>query len=262
MQASDVFNKPLNHILKSAASCAIHNALLPYGTFRTWPGIDELNQHPLLSGSQISGAGIPIRFAKSPSTRSRGFNTLYQPRIFLKGEVSTRTDNWHDFFNAMVWLSFPKIKAYINRRHFFIYDAEADFPWTKNNPTRNREQDALTIFDEGGAVAVVSDEKYIFLYRNLNSDERKKWMREHINTHIKVFIFGHAVYEVLLQGHKDILASGIWLVGKNDFFNKKTTHQLEFVDSAACDWLQVRLDSLHTKDFTSIPANVLYDTVL
>lgn len=262
MHASDVFHKPLHRILSSVAACGIYEALAYYDSSYTWPELDELNRHPLLSSLQLSGAGVPIRFAKSPSTRARGFNTLYQPRIFLKGEVSTRTDNWHDFFNAMVWLSFPKIKAYINRRHFFIYDSEADFPWTKNNPTRNREQDALTIFDEGGAVVVVSASIHIDTYKNLNADERKKWLHEHINTDVKVFIFGHAVYEVLLEGHKDILASGIFLVGEPGFFYEKAARQLEMVDRAACDWLEKRLDCLHTKEFTSVPVNLLFDTPL
>jgi hypothetical protein len=30
----------------------------------------------------------------------------YECRIWERGEVETRPDNWHDFFNALVWLPF------------------------------------------------------------------------------------------------------------------------------------------------------------
>jgi hypothetical protein len=33
------------------------------------------------------------------------------------GEVATRPGNRHDFFNALIWLAFPRSKAAINRRH-------------------------------------------------------------------------------------------------------------------------------------------------
>ena len=35
----------------------------------------------------------------------------YECRIRDTGEVETRPDNWHDFFNALVWLSFSAGQA-------------------------------------------------------------------------------------------------------------------------------------------------------
>ena len=33
------------------------------------------------------------------------------------GRVETRPDNLHDFFNALIWLAFPRSKARINAMH-------------------------------------------------------------------------------------------------------------------------------------------------
>jgi hypothetical protein len=41
----------------------------------------------------------------------------YEARIWARGEVATRPGNWHDFFNALVWLTFPLAKAALNARH-------------------------------------------------------------------------------------------------------------------------------------------------
>ena len=41
----------------------------------------------------------------------------YECRIWERGEVETRPDNWHDFFNALVWLAFPHTKNAISAAH-------------------------------------------------------------------------------------------------------------------------------------------------
>jgi hypothetical protein len=47
----------------------------------------------------------------------RGDGLDYEMRIWARGEVVTRPDNWHDFFNALVWCTFPLAKAALNARH-------------------------------------------------------------------------------------------------------------------------------------------------
>jgi len=38
------------------------------------------------------------------------FEDQYEPRVYLKKQLQTRTHNWHDFFNAMIWLRFSETK--------------------------------------------------------------------------------------------------------------------------------------------------------
>ncbi|MGZ8273487.1 MAG: DUF3025 domain-containing protein, partial [Burkholderiaceae bacterium] len=47
--------------------------------------------------------GRPIRFAAAGAAG----DTAYEAHVARTGEVPTR-DNAHDFFNALVWLAFPR----------------------------------------------------------------------------------------------------------------------------------------------------------
>lgn len=35
----------------------------------------------------------------------------YEERIYLQGLIATRKQNWHDFFNSMVWHKYPETKS-------------------------------------------------------------------------------------------------------------------------------------------------------
>ncbi len=70
----------------------------------------------------------------------------YECRIWERGEVETRPDNWHDFFNALVWLSFPHTKNAISAAHVRAMQQPGEL--------RGRVRDALTHFDECGIVVL------------------------------------------------------------------------------------------------------------
>jgi len=50
--------------------------------------------------------------------RAHQFADHYAPRIYMTGEVQTRTNNWHDFFQFLTWLIFPRTKAAEPAREF------------------------------------------------------------------------------------------------------------------------------------------------
>jgi len=99
---------------------------------------DELNALAEEAGV-VTESGRPVRFVE-PS-RS---DPYYEIHVFETGCVHTRADNWHDLFNALVWLAFPRAKARINALHAAAIPLEGG----RRGPLR----DLLTIFDEGGAV--------------------------------------------------------------------------------------------------------------
>ena len=41
----------------------------------------------------------------------------YEQIIFSQGIVPTRPNSWHDFYNGVIWLQFPKTKRLLNRWH-------------------------------------------------------------------------------------------------------------------------------------------------
>jgi len=87
----------------------------------------------------LTESGRPVRFVAPERS-----DPYYEIHLFETGGVQTREDNWHDLFNALVWLAFPLTKARINAMH------AAAIPF--ENGRRGPLRDLLTIFDEGGAI--------------------------------------------------------------------------------------------------------------
>ena len=118
-------------------------------------------------------------------------DAYYELKVFRTGEVETRPDSWHDFFNALVWLAFPRSKARINAMHAAAMAREEG----KRGPLR----DLLTVFDEGGAIVLCDDAQLIAL---LNKGEWKKlfWeSRERVLHAMRIAVFGHAVMEKAVE---------------------------------------------------------------
>ena len=69
----------------------------------------------------------------------------YESHIALTAEVPTR-DNRHDLFNGLVWLRFPALKRRLNELQ------AAEIAAHGVGPVRGPLRDALTLFDENGAL--------------------------------------------------------------------------------------------------------------
>jgi hypothetical protein len=167
-----------------------------FSNFIAFPTAEDLNSN---LPSFTNWSGVLRTFIEQGSSRFNpqktllsgklfALDNLYEPRIFLKGEIPTRRNNWHDFFNALIWATFPKTKAALNMRHFIAYDEMiVSLPFQKTGKNRTREQDRLTLFDEGGAIVIKS-----------GSIEN-------------VIVFGHAVYECMFNGEKEMSLAAIEL---------------------------------------------------
>ena len=69
-------------------------------------------------------------------------DAYYESHIAATGQVPTRARNWHDLFNALAWLAWPRLKTALNARHqAAIAAGEA-----KRGPIR----DSATLLDECG----------------------------------------------------------------------------------------------------------------
>ena len=126
---------------------------------------------------------------------------VYECRIRDTGEVETRPGNWHDFFNALVWLSFPQAKLAISARH-----VQAMAP---AGAVRGSERDALTHFDECGIVVLSSQPRLLdllreFRWRALFAERRADVLRA-----MRFVVFGHATYESLLNPFRGLTAKAI-----------------------------------------------------
>lgn len=104
-----------------------------------------------------------LRFAAAPAHKPRrrsgrpiALADLYEGRIVERGQVPTRLDDWHDFFNALTFVVFPRAKWALHQRQYQLLRRRIG-PHTRRLPgARTREQDALALFDEGGIALAVT----------------------------------------------------------------------------------------------------------
>lgn len=134
---------------------------------------------------------MPQFVAQTPQLLRDGLH--YEQRIAQRGQIATRTHNWHDLLNALIWLRFPSLKAALNARQV----AEIEKVGAKQ---RSRAQCALTHFDEGGAIVLLHDPDLLRLWdahdwHGLFWRERAAWS----DGRIRVLVFGHALLEHALK---------------------------------------------------------------
>lgn len=148
----------------------------------------------------------------------------YEARIWASGEVETRAGNWHDFFNGLVWLTFPRAKAALNARH------AASLGLAAPPEGRGRARDAMTHFDECGVVVVSSDPSLLDLVRNFDWRALFWQRRSGLERTLRCFIFGHATYEQLLAPFRGLTAKAVLYDVSEDWLRQPLPVQLRHVD--------------------------------
>ncbi len=146
----------------------------------------------------------------------------YEARIWTRGEVETRADSWHDFFNGLVWLTFPRAKAALNARHAIDLATQPE--------GRGRARDAMTHFDECGIVVVSSDASLLDLIRNFQWRALFWERRTDLGNSLRCFLFGHATYEQLLQPFRGLTAKAVLYEVSEDWLCRPLPEQLRDLD--------------------------------
>ena len=149
----------------------------------TWPLMNALNQYWPAGSSQCFVAQTPVLLADG---------LHYEQRIAERGQIATREGNWHDLLNALVWLRYADLKQALNQRQM----GEIARIGTKQ---RSRAQYAMTHFDEGGAVVVLSDLSLLALW-DAHDWHALFWRRRQawLDGTIRLELFGHALLELAL----------------------------------------------------------------
>jgi hypothetical protein len=128
----------------------------------------------------------------------------YEIGVFESGRVATRPESLHDWFNALAWLAFPLTKARINALHARELPRE-----TKGR--RGPLRDLLTIFDEGGAIVVCSDEDLLSLLAKASWRALFLENRERVLDAMRIVVFGHAVQEQAVEPRPGITCKAMVL---------------------------------------------------
>ncbi len=192
-----------------------------------WPTLDELQRladarEPRL----LTRSGVPVRFV-AQGGRPAAFEDKYEARIYLRGEVQIRESNWHDLLNALVWLTFPRAKAALNERHYLALRQRH----AGGNPDRGPVGDTLTLFDEGGVIVVASDDELLGQMRAFRWKELFWRNRARVESSMRCYLFGHALYEKALQPFVGITGRGILFKVEPDFFSVPAAILLERLDA-------------------------------
>jgi hypothetical protein len=148
-----------------------------------------------------SATGHPLSF---PPPQDDGLG--YEARIGRNGQVETRPDNWHDFFNALVWCAFPLSKQAINGRHL---QALALAAGEGGGKARGGARDAMTHFDECGALVLSTDPSLLQLLRDFAWKPLFWERRADLAASLRVVVFGHATYESLLAPFRGLTAKAV-----------------------------------------------------
>lgn len=168
-----------------------------------WPTHEALTE---LAEGVTTSRGASVRFVP-PRGQRDGRRPSYELHIAESGEVETRPRNWHDLFNALAWVAFPKAKAAINAQHAAMLAQGGEDEARRRSPAR----DALTLFDEGGVVVASSSPQ---LLRLIVEHEWKElfWHRRPELAEKLVFLaFGHALFEKALDPFIGIVAKTVFV---------------------------------------------------
>ncbi|SFV06344.1 DUF3025 domain-containing protein [Pseudoduganella namucuonensis] len=191
--------------------------------------------------------GLPLAFVPQSALPE---GVAYEEFIGATGGVPTR-DNLHDFFNGLVWLSFPLIKRQLNALQ------AAQIARDGVGKSRGPARDAATLFDENAALLVVrGTEQGRALARALRGHE---WRTAFVELRelfgeagqAQVWLFGHALMEKLVAPYKAITAHTRIVTADEGFFALDEAGRRAWLDQTVAR--ELALEGLSKSCFTPLP---------
>jgi hypothetical protein len=191
------------------------------------PSLADLNALARERGAR-TGGGAPLAFVP-PDPSGTGFDAQYEVRVFRTGEVPTRTEGWHDLFNALAWLAFPRTKAVLNRIH---HDELVRRP---ASGARGTARDVVTLFDEGGVIVGCAEPSLARLVEGFRWKELFWARRADAIAMMRFFVFGHAILERALAPYKGVTAKALVLEVAPEALALSSAALADLLDGRAAD---------------------------
>jgi hypothetical protein len=177
------------------------------------------------------------------------FEDRYEPRVYLRGELQSRERNWHDLFNLLAWLAFPRTKAALNERHFHSLVAQRRAGAANRGPA----QDALTLLDEGGMIVASSSGDLLELIRAFEWKKLFWGRRDDVRARMRFFVLGHALYEKSLAPFSGITARAILLEATDESLRAPPAVLRAELDARAAAYIADQTALSATRDLAPIP---------
>lgn len=201
-------------------------------------GLDRLAR----ASGLTTGNGAPLSFVPPPSD-----DLGYEERVWLSGEVATRPDNRHDFFNALIWLAFPRSKAALNRRHYAALLASRQ----QGSTVRGTLRDALTQFDECGVVMAGTSPGLWEALRAHRWRELFVERREELVRSTRFLLFGHASHDLLAAPFVGLCGKALFIEVEAAWLDLPASGQLAELDARLADLFDSR--EFSPRDWQPLP---------
>lgn len=232
---------------------------MPFASLHPFIQQLEKNQFPNLAGLNallaVRDCEIRVRSGQLlhfvPQVSGKlPFEMQYEPRCFLQGELQTREYNWHDLFNALVWMRFPRAKAAINARHFAEISALWDRPIQKS---RGAPRDVATLLDESGVIVACASPELGRLLLEFRWKDLFWSARATLPQTIDFCVFGHGLYEKLLHPYIGLTGQGLLLEVPLSYFGESPEQRAVQLDNLLAEYLDDPRHCLSTRELTPVP---------
>lgn len=196
------------------------------------------------AGAVTSGGGQPVRFVPPPDEAP-----AYEAHIHARGEVPTRIDDWHDFFNALAWCAWPRTKAACNALHLREIAARR----AAGASGRGARRDALTQFDECGIVVVSADPSILALLA-AHEWEAVFWQRrDALAASTRFMVFGHGSWDQLRAPFFGLCAKAVHRVVDAGWLALPEAARQAETDAWLAAWLKATFDTLTPRTLRPLP---------
>ncbi len=148
--------------------------------------------------------GRPIAFVPAATPP----DDAYELHIWRTGQVPTRTSGggaWHDLFNALAWLAYPRTKARLNCLQAQAIERDGV------GARRGGLRDAATLFDENAVIFVSANAGLVDALRAFDWNALFVRRRDEFVRDVRVHVFGHALVDKLRSPYKAICAHA-WVI--------------------------------------------------
>ncbi len=226
-----------------------------------WPGCQGMLA--LLDEPVILSSGLQLDM--QPQDETLPFPEMgYEERVYKKGIISTREKNWHDLFNAFIWLLFPKTKILLNDLHMQELKKQA-------GKKRTSCRDAITHIDESGIIIASSDITLLEALKNhqwqdvfvnsrniwsintrLNTDSNNSSNNNNIKK-IGAFVFGHGMYEKAFKPFIGFTGKAYCLKVDNNFYQQDKITQYHQLDQLLSDDIKEKKSLSDSSHLSPLP---------
>jgi hypothetical protein len=217
-----------------------------------FPDIAALNRLAALgSPPPLTADGRRFIFV-APEPSRKGLSAVdsrYEARVQLEAAIETRPGNWHDMFNALVWLAWPLAKAALNA----VHSREMKQENSVRTGRRSVARDVATLFDEGGAVLACADPGLADLLRQFRWQELFCVRRAEVESRIRCYIFGHALFDRARQPYKGMTAHALIFAVTTEFFLQTPALQVRALDAMLADWFDAAANLDSTQRLAPLP---------